>query len=137
MQMFKLYTDGGSRGNPGHAAYGFVVKEDDKTIKSEGGYLGQNTNNFAEYSALIKGLNFLKENHPNIEVSVFLDSELVVKQLTGIYKIKNENIKHLVVSVRTLEESFKSIKYNHIPREKNHEADKQVNIALDKKLYGN
>ncbi|MCR4324693.1 MAG: ribonuclease HI family protein [Candidatus Curtissbacteria bacterium] len=129
--MIKIFTDGGARGNPGPAAYGFVVKVDDKTVKKEGGYLGIATNNFAEYTALIKALGWAKKEFEGKDLNVFLDSQLVVYQLSGLYKIKNAKIRELVLEVRGLEASFGKVNYIHIPREKNKEADTQVNIALD------
>lgn len=129
--MIKIFTDGGARGNPGPAAYGFVVKVDDKTVKKEGGYLGIATNNFAEYTALIKALGWAKKEFEEKDLNVFLDSQLVVYQLSGLYKIKNAKIRELVLEVRGLEASFGKVNYIHIPREKNKEADTQVNIALD------
>lgn len=135
--MLEVFADGGSRGNPGHAAYGFVVKKDGVTTKEEGGYLGIETNNFAEYTALVKALTYLEAEAQGEEIRVYLDSQLVVSQLSGIYKVKSPKIRELVTKVRELEPSFKVVKYQHIPRDKNKEADRLVNIALDKKLYGN
>ncbi|HSX18975.1 MAG TPA: ribonuclease HI family protein, partial [Candidatus Saccharimonadales bacterium] len=128
--------DGGSRGNPGHAAYGFVVKDDGKTTKEEGGYLGIATNNFAEYTAIVKALTWLKEHHPKKEIKFFLDSQLAQSQLSGLYKIKNAQIREMVITIKGLENEFKQISYTHIPREQNKEADRQVNLALDQEIYG-
>jgi len=74
--MIRVFCDGGSRGNPGHAAYGFVVKEDNKTVKEEGDYIGIATNNFAEYTAIIKALAWLKGKYGKHDISFFLDSQL-------------------------------------------------------------
>ncbi len=127
----QINCDGGSRGNPGHAAYGFVVKKDGKTIKEGYGYIGIATNNFAEYTALIKALLWLEINAPGDSLEFNLDSQLVVSQLTGLYKIKNTDIKELVIKVKELEKKFKKINYKHVPREQNKEADALVNKALD------
>ena len=134
--MITAFCDGGSRGNPGHAAYGFVVKKDDKTIKEEGEYIGIATNNFAEYTAIIKALTWLVDNFKGQDINFFLDSQLAASQLSGLYKIKNSQIRELVIQVKGLENELGQVKYTHIPREQNKEADRMVNIALDKKIYG-
>ncbi len=131
MSEIIIYTDGGSRGNPGQAAYGFVVKVGGKTIKEAGGTLGIATNNFAEYTAVIKALEFAKQNFKGEDLKFYMDSNLVASQLSGLFKIKNAAIRDLVFKVRQLESSFGQITYTQIPREKNKEADAQVNIALD------
>ena len=129
--MYKLFTDGGSRGNPGPAAIGaFIFDENDNLVTFLGEYLGEETNNFAEYTALIRGLNLAaKEGIDSIECN--LDSELVVKQLNGQYKVKNENIIPLHKKVETLKKEFKSISFVHVRREFNKHADRMVNIILD------
>lgn len=132
----QIFTDGGSRGNPGPAAYGFVIKKDGQIIKKGFGTLGTATNNFAEYSAVIEALKFLKENYDKQDHDFFLDSLLVVSQLNGKYKIKNPDIRSFIVEIRSLESSFKNVTYSHIPREKNKEADALVNLALDSSLMG-
>ena len=132
--MIKIFCDGGARGNPGPAAYGFVVYLDDKLIQKGAGYLGIATNNFAEYTAVIKALARLKNHYQGSDMQFYLDSQLVVLQLSGIYKVKNAQIRELVFRVRTLENSFRAITYRHIPRERNKEADALVNLALDKQL---
>lgn len=132
--MINIFCDGGARGNPGPAAYGFVVKLDSQTIKEEGKTLGIATNNFAEYTAVIKALSWLSEEYHGQDLNFFLDSKLVVSQLSGLYKIKSAQIRSLVFEVKALENQFGQIKYTHIPREKNKEADRMVNMALDFKL---
>lgn len=134
--MLEVFADGGSRGNPGPSAYGFVVKKDGKTVKEEGGYLGIETNNFAEYTALVKALLYLQSAAKGEEIRVFLDSQLVVSQLSGLYRVKSPKIRELVAKVRELESAFKVVKYQHILRDRNKEADRLVNIALDRQLYG-
>ncbi len=131
-----IYCDGGSRGNPGHAAYGFVVLQHGKTIYEEGKKIGHNTNNVAEYSAVINALKYISNiEHPTSKIQFFLDSKLVVEQLSGRWKIKNENLRSLCHTVKTLELHMgKKITYSHIPREKNTEADRMVNLALDGKI---
>jgi ribonuclease HI len=134
--MVEVFCDGGSRNNPGHAAYGFVVKVNGQTIKKDGQYIGIATNNVAEYTAVVEALLWLENKYKGEEVNFNLDSNLVVSQLTGVFKIKNADLGNFVVKIRSLENSFKKINYKYIPREKNKEADLLVNSALDKKLYG-
>ncbi len=133
-QPLTIFTDGGSRGNPGLAAYGFVVKAGGKTVKEAGGTLGVATNNFAEYTAVIRALEFAKQNFKGEDLKLYMDSNLVASQLSGLFKIKNAGIRELVFKVRQLESSFGQITYTHVPREKNKEADAQVNLALDQGL---
>ncbi len=127
----KLFSDGGARGNPGPAAIGAVIYKDDKLIASISEYIGETTNNIAEYKALISGLEFASKNNIE-ELDCFLDSELVVKQLKKEYKVKNENLAKLFVKAWNLSLKFKKISFNHIRREFNKEADALVNKALDK-----
>jgi len=130
-----LFTDGGSRGNPGPAGIGFVIFKTDPFGKLEkldqtGKRIGIATNNVAEYTALIEGLTKCQILGA-LEVSCFLDSLLVVCQLTGKYKIKDLNLQKLCQKIKLLENNFKKVTYTHIPREKNHLADSLVNKALD------
>ena len=136
---FTIYTDGGSRGNPGEAAYGFVVyNSDGKLLFEEGKTIGINTNNVAEYSAVIAALKWVEENSktnppaggPNIHFC--LDSQLVVMQLSGVWKVKNENLRGLFYTIKQLEQKVGGkISYQHVRREQNQEADRMVNLALD------
>jgi len=130
-KIIEVYCDGGSRGNPGPSSYGFVVKQKGNIIKQGLGYIGIETNNFAEYTALIEALNWLQTSFPGADLVAYLDSKLVVSQLSGLYKVKSSKIRDLVVKVRQLEPSFNKILYSHISRDKNKEADKLVNQALD------
>lgn len=129
--MIKINCDGGSRGNPGPAAYGFVVKEGTSLVKEGSGYIGNTTNNIAEYTAVVMALSWLKTEKPKNDLNFFLDSLLVVSQLNGIYKVKDARIRDLVVKVRELESAFNKVMYYHIPREQNSHADSLVNFALD------
>ena len=131
----KVYTDGASRGNPGHAAAGAVAYEDGKEIFRLSKYLGVNTNNYAEYSAAILALRKLLDmglQDRNIEL--YADSKLLVEQASGRWKVKNENIKKLFLELSKLCQEFQSVKFIHIPRSKNVLADKLANKALDKNL---
>src|SRR3989339_1726799 len=130
MNKFKLYTDGGARGNPGPAAIGGVLYHNDKKIKTFSALIGKTTNNQAEYQALIKGLE-LALKHGVRELDCFLDSELVVKQLNKEYKVKDKNLAKIFVQVWNLAIKFKKITFSHVRRELNKEADKLVNEALD------
>lgn len=129
--MIEIFCDGGSRGNPGLAAYGFVVKIEKATVAKGLGVLGIATNNFAEYTAVIEALNWAQKNLKGKDLNFYMDSQLVASQLSGLFKIKNAQIRELVFKVRTLETDFGQITYTHIPREKNQEADSLVNQALD------
>ncbi len=127
-----IYTDGASRGNPGHSSYGFVITEGEDTLHKEGKYLGINTNNFAEYSAVLAALRYVKKNfEDDIRINFFMDSKLVVEQLSGNYKIKSPSLKELITVIRKLEEGLGKITYTHVPRAKNAIADSLANLALD------
>jgi len=138
MKKIIIYTDGGSRGNPGKAGIGVVFcNEMGQEIKKYGEYLGDNlTNNEAEYSAVIFALKkfkalFGKALAENSEVEIRADSEFLVKQMNGEYKILDEKIQKLFIEVWNLKLDFKAVKFRHIAREKNKEADRLVNEALD------
>ena len=140
VKKFIIYTDGGSRGNPGKAAIGVVVcNELGQEVKKYGEYLGDNlTNNEAEYSAIIFALKkfkaiFGKKLAENTDIEIRADSELVVKQLNGEYRLENPKIQQFFIEIWNLKFDFKSIKFKHIPRDKNREADRLVNEALDAK----
>jgi len=132
-----LYTDGGSRGNPGPAAIGVVVcNEKGEILKRYGESLGEATNNEAEYQALIFGLKklkqvFGKEAMKKSHLEVRMDSELIVKQIDHQYKIAEPNLQKLFLQVWNLMLDFSQIKFVAIAREQNKEADKLVNEALD------
>jgi len=134
MQKITIFTDGGARGNPGPAAAGAVIYAGKERLIC-GKYLGENTNNFAEYSAVIIALEKLleqsRETHKDLQIDLFADSLLVVKQLNEEYKVKSANIKPLHEQVKLLESKFGKVNHFHVPREKNREADAQVNRILD------
>lgn len=132
----KLFGDGGSRGNPGPSASGFVLyDEHDNLLADKGVYLGVTTNNQAEYTALKLGL---EEAHKlgALEVEVHMDSLLVVNQMKGIFKIKNRELWPLHDAIQQLLPQFKKVTFTHIPRELNKAADAAVNRALDAQLNG-
>ena|SRR3989344_2107112 len=127
-----IYTDGGARGNPGPAAIGIVVLDGTgKVIFKQGEYIGETTNNQAEYKALILALEKVQSLGAT-EVQCYLDSELVVRQITGLYKVREEGLKDLAMQVIRLVKNFQKINFSHVPREKNKIADKLLNEALDK-----
>ena len=123
-----MYTDGGSRGNPGPAGIGVYIETLDKKY---GEYIGETTNNDAEYQALIKGLELAKELKAK-QVDCFLDSELVVKQMRQEYKVKDKDLQPLFIKVWNLAIAIGQVKYFHIRRELNKEADALLNLELDK-----
>ncbi|MBI1977210.1 MAG: reverse transcriptase-like protein [Candidatus Omnitrophica bacterium] len=129
----KTYTDGGARGNPGPAAIGVLVCDDrDEILLEHAEAIGETTNNVAEYRALIEGLKRAKELGAR-EVDCFMDSELVVKQLRGEYKLKHYNMQKLFDEVKKAAVTFERISYTHLPREQEQmrRADQLVNYALD------
>ena len=128
-----IYTDGGSRGNPGKSAIGIlIISPNGKVIYRHGEYIGEATNNIAEYTALIKALKNASENFHG-EASCFSDSELMVRQLNGKYKVKNFNIKKLFLKVKNLEKNFRKITYTHVRRGNKNivVVDSIVNRVLD------
>lgn len=131
----RIYTDGGARGNPGPAASGAVIKElkdgkEGKTIAEASRYLGKTTNNQAEYTAIIIGLEKAKSLGAT-EVQLYMDSELAVKQLKGEYRVKNPDLAKRFLEVHNLLMQFKRVTFTHVPREKNTEADAVVNKTID------
>ncbi len=127
----KLFTDGGARGNPGPAAFGYVLEADDGTVlDARGEKIGIATNNVAEYSALIAGLEAAIERGVD-ELEVVSDSELVVKQMRGEYKVKNEALRELSLEAAGLARKLGKVAYTAVKREHNELADRLVNEALD------
>lgn len=134
--IYTLYTDGGSRGNPGSAAAGYVIEGPEIGRIEQGDYIGIATNNVAEYSAVIFGLARLKaelgaERAKQVYVRVMADSELMVKQANGQYKVKNAALMQLFIKLHNLRQDFAQVTFTHIRRELNTAADRMVNQALD------
>ncbi len=130
-----IHTDGGSLNNPGRAASAFLVHSDGKLLHKYNEYIGIASNNVAEYTALIRALEYVKNNLSETvsKIHVFADSELMIRQVTGIYKVKNADIKPLHTKIKMLEmELGIPILYTHVLREKNSEADALVKAALGK-----
>lgn len=135
MNMIKamLHTDGGARGNPGPAGIGYVLKIAGKKTISGGEYIGEGTNNYAEYTALIRGLTFAQQHNVQ-ELTCYLDSELVVKQLAGEYRVRHHDLLPLHKKVKQLATKFSHVAFHHVRREKNARADELVNEAIDAAL---
>jgi ribonuclease HI len=128
-----VHTDGGSRGNPGPSALGVVIDTPDgKHLESFGSYLGETTNNQAEYRAVIAGLEAVKKYQPQ-KLEFVLDSELVVKQLKGEYRVKNADLQPLHAEIKHLSRDYE-VSFRHVLRAENHLADIEVNKALDERL---
>lgn len=135
MNKIKIYTDGAARGNPGPSGIGIVI-EDEGTKKTYREFIGYATNNEAEYKALIFALQkvklvYGKTKSKNMTLECHLDSELVVKQLNHEYKVLEENIQKYFLLIWNLAIDFREVKYSHVPRAKNIEADRLANMALD------
>ncbi len=130
-RSLKVFTDGGSRGNPGPSASGFVIFNEAEEIIEEGGeYLGVTTNNQAEYQAVKLAIQSSLKFDPD-EVHFFIDSLLVVNQMKGVYKIKNRDLWPIHSDIKKLSENFRKVTFTHVPREQNKLADAKVNEVLD------
>jgi len=127
---YKLFSDGGARGNPGPAAIGCVLYRGDEEIDRISQYIGETTNNQAEYRAILAGIEMALK-HKLKELDCFLDSELIVEQLNQRYKVKDKELAKLFVKVWNLTLEFDKISFTHVRREKNKRADALVNQALD------
>ncbi len=131
MKQLKLYTDGGSRGNPGPSAGAFVICDlEDNVVETTGFFIGSGTNNIAEYTALLRGLEHCKQFGAE-QLIVYLDSELVVRQLNGEYKVKNAQLKPLHDQAKKMAADFQKIEFKHVPRAQNALADAELNRILD------
>ncbi len=127
----RLFTDGGARGNPGPAAYGYVLEAEDGTVlDARGQKIGRATNNVAEYRALLAGLEKAAEIGVR-DLEVISDSELLVKQMEGEYRVKNETLRELWDDAQSLADSFVRVRYTAVRRAQNELADSLVNEALD------
>ena len=141
MDKYIIHTDGGSRGNPGPAAIGVVIKKSGGGLKKEyGEFIGRTTNNEAEYRAVVFALKKVKqligkEEVGKAAVEVHADSELLVRQLGGQYKVVDEKIQKLFLEIWNLKLDFEEVIFKHVPREENKDADRMVNLALDKELH--
>jgi ribonuclease HI len=130
-----INADGASRGNPGPASYGFVIRQSDGPIlHQEGQVIGKATNNVAEYMAVLSALLYIKKyikgKQPH-KIEVITDSQLIARQLDGSFKIKNENLKKLYYKIKSVEPEVGFVFYKNVPREQNFIADRLANKALD------
>ena len=133
MEKIVIYTDGGSRGNPGPSAIGYkIIQPSTGEFLCIGEEIGETTNNIAEYTALCESLRVCLCNHVK-SVEVYMDSELVVKQIIGNYRVKNINLKPLYEQAKNYISQLSDFSIHHILRGKNKEADRLVNLALDNK----
>lgn len=130
--MYRIFSDGGSRGNPGPSAYAIVVTKDGRTIHEHSEFLGINTNNYAEYRGLIAGLSKAIELGAD-EVEFIMDSELVIKQMNGEYKVKNQNIRNLYLDAKALSSMIPKITFKNVRRSEMMipRADALLNKELD------
>ncbi len=126
-----IYIDGSSMGNPGDAGIGIIFYNEEHPVKNVSKYIGKQTNNIAEYTALLVALEEALQMELKT-VNVFSDSELLCKQLKGEYKVKNNNLKMLFENARKLIQKFEQVHISHIPREKNCGADKLARLAVKK-----
>jgi ribonuclease HI len=129
-KVVRIYADGGSRGNPGPAGAGAVIMRGDEEVASVSVFLGHATNNVAEYTGLVRGLEKAKDLGIE-QVEVLMDSELVVKQMNGQYKVKHPGLIPLFQKARQLANGFSAFKISHIRREYNKKADALANRAMD------
>ena len=132
LRAVRIYIDGGARGNPGPAGAGIVIQSaDDGTELFAGGlYLGEATNNVAEYHALLEGLSRAAELGAR-QAEVLSDSELLIRQMTGVYRVRNARLRELFERAQTLCERFDRVDFRHIPREQNAQADRLANQAMN------
>lgn len=140
--QYVIHTDGGARGNPGPAAIGVVILNSKTNERHAWGQrIGECTNNVAEYKALLEALTWIKSTNPSpaehTYVHCYLDSQLVVSQLNGLYKIKDTTLRQLALAIReVITTTGIQASFHHVPREQNRDADKLVNQALDERCEG-
>jgi len=130
LNKIEIFVDGAARGNPGPAGLGVVITDGSKIVKELSRYIGEATNNVAEYNALIFGME-QAHNLDAKELAINTDSELLAKQLGGEYKVKNKDLKTLFDKVIKMLDYFTEVSVNHIGREKNKDADRLANKAID------
>lgn len=130
---WKIFSDGGSRGNPGPGASGVVIYKNNDIVKRTGKFYNHCTNNFAEYMGVVIGLNAAKELGVR-ELDFYMDSQLVVRQMTGEYRVKNLDLRKIYLEIQELLSEFARVSFHHVMREKNKEADRVVNEIIDANL---
>ncbi len=130
-KIIEIYTDGGSRGNPGPAAISFIIYgSDNEKLEQYSKYIGEKTNNYAEYLAILEALISSKKYNPD-EVTVYTDSSLAYNQINGYWKIKDEYLRKMILEIKKETADLKQFRIFHILRDKNKEADKLINIELN------
>lgn len=132
-----IFTDGASRGNPGHASFGFTISDEKgKLLYEKGQYIGIATNNVAEYMAVLEAFKQARKMFAAeiVEVELYADSKLVAEQLSGRYKIKSPHLKPIIEEIKVLAIELGGVIYTHVPRAKNTEADRLANRALDTRI---
>lgn len=133
MTALTLHVDGASRGNPGHAGIGISITSNGEVTKEYSAYIGQATNNVAEYAALVKGLEIASDLGAS-EVHIISDSELIVRQMTGAYQVKNATLRPLYKEARKRAQTFSRFSIRHVPRTENKNADRLANEGIEKGL---
>ena len=138
--QFSIYADGGARGNPGPAGAGAVVRDaKGETVLEVSEFLGHATNNFAEYTAVLRALESLHDmlgaDAVNAAVTVHMDSLLVVEHMSGKWRIKNAGLAPLAARVKELARGFRSVSFSHVPRAQNADADRLANVAMDRGMH--
>jgi len=131
-EIIEVYVDGGSRGNPGQAGGGFVAYRGGEKVVEGSEFYGEKTNNQAEYLALRTALREIYNRFPDVKIRCFMDSQLVVEQMKGNYKVKSENVRPLYDEVSRITGQFKAFSIEHIERAQNEYADKLANRAMDR-----
>jgi len=131
---YRLFVDGACRGNPGPASYAFILYQGSRPLKKGGGYLGDATNNIAEYTALIKGLEAALEMGIQNSLEIYSDSQLLVRQMEGSYKVKQPHLKTLHAQAQNLLKRIHQARIFHIERARNREADRLANRVLDEAM---
>lgn len=128
-----IHTDGASRGNPGPSSYGFTIHDEDgKLLVKRGKYIGETTNNVAEYTAVLEALKHVSSIKGYVSgLDLYADSKLVAEQLSGRFKVKAKHLKPIIEKIKILALELGGVSYNHIPRSKNMLADSLANLALD------
>lgn len=140
MQILTIHTDGGARGNPGPSGIGVCIQDETHVVLSEiSEYIGEGTNNVAEYTAVQRAFETVIDLFPktaSISLNFFLDSQLVERQLSGVYKIKDATLKKYAKEINELRERFHTVTFTHVRREENKRADELANEAMDRVLLG-
>lgn len=131
-ETIEVYTDGGSRGNPGPSGGGYAIYRGGKLVAKGSNFYGDMTNNQAEYLALRDALRHAHEKYSELKVACYMDSKLAVEQMNGDWKVKSEKVRPIFEEVRRIADQFKHFSIKHVPREENAMADSLANRAMDR-----